>query len=158
MLAIRTILHPTDFSEQSRAAFALACALTRDYGARLVALHVVPAPNFAYGEGYLPPAPEELLVEAREQLHRLEPPHGNVRAEQRLEQGDAAPEILRVAHEIDADLIVMGTHGRTGLRRLLMGSVAEQIVRKAPCPVLTMTAPFAVTLSTDTKVEDAVSA
>jgi nucleotide-binding universal stress UspA family protein len=50
--------------------------------------------------------------------------------------------ILRVAEEIHADLIVMGTHGRTGLGRLLMGSVAEQVVRRAPCPVLTMKAPF----------------
>jgi universal stress protein A len=57
-------------------------------------------------------------------------------------EGDPAEMILRVAEEVHADLIVMGTHGRTGLSRLLMGSVAEQVVRRAPCPVLTMKAPF----------------
>lgn len=159
MLAVRTILHPTDFSEPSQAAFALACALARDYGARLVALHVVSIPVFVYGEGYLPTAPEELLAPAREQLNQLLSPQGNVRAEQRLEQGeDAALEIVRVAREINADLIVMGTHGRTGLRRLLMGSVAEQVVRKGPCPVLTMTAPFTTAPSPGTPTEEAVSA
>jgi nucleotide-binding universal stress UspA family protein len=158
MLAIRTILHPTDFSEQSQAAFVLACALTRDYGARLIALHVVATEAFVYGEGYLPPTSEELLADAREQFERLQPPQGTVRAEHRLEQGDAAPEILRVAQEVHADLIVMGTHGRTGLSRLLMGSVAEQIVRKAACPVLTMTAPFVSALSPVTPGEEPTSA
>ena len=58
--------------------------------------------------------------------------------EHRLEEGDPATMILNVAQETGAGLIVMGTHGRTGLERLLMGSVAEQVMRKAPCPVLTM--------------------
>jgi len=65
-----------------------------------------------------------------------------VRAERRLAEGDAVEETLRVAQEANADLIVMGTHGWTGLGRLLMGSVAEQVVRRASCPVLTVKAPF----------------
>jgi hypothetical protein len=69
-------------------------------------------------------------------------PHADARAERRLEEGDAVTEILRVAEEAPADLIVLGTHGRTGLARLLMGSVAEQVVRRAPCPVLTVKAPL----------------
>jgi nucleotide-binding universal stress UspA family protein len=62
--------------------------------------------------------------------------------EHQLRQGDPANEILRVAQEIPCDIIVLGMHGRTGLGRLLMGSVAEQVVRRAPCPVLTVKAPF----------------
>lgn len=149
MLSIQTILHPTDFSERSENAFQLACALTRDYGARLVVLHVVaPLSPFAYGEGLPPPDPTILLREAKDHLERLEVPGADARAERRLEKGDPAAEILRVAQEIDASLIVLGTHGRTGLGRLLMGSVAEQVVRKAACPVLTVTAPFPATVST----------
>jgi nucleotide-binding universal stress UspA family protein len=68
----------------------------------------------------------------------LKPP-----AERRLEEGDPATEICRVANEAGCELIAIGTHGRTGLGRLLMGSVAEQVVRRAPCPVLTVKAPFA---------------
>jgi nucleotide-binding universal stress UspA family protein len=142
MLAVRTVLHPTDFSERSQYAFGLACALAQGYGARLIVLHVAEVPTVAYGEGVVSPNPEELRAAAQEQLDRLQVPHTNVRVERRLEQGDIVTEILRVAQEIRADLIVLGTHGRTGLARLLMGSVAEQIVRKAVCPVLTVKAPF----------------
>src|SRR5262249_44699545 len=110
MLGIRTILHPTDFSEQSQYAFGLACALTRDYGARLIALHVAEMPAMAYGEGVVAFDPEELRATAQEQLGRLQVPHADVRAERRLEQGDVVTEILRVAQEVNADLIVMGTH------------------------------------------------
>jgi nucleotide-binding universal stress UspA family protein len=145
MLAIHTILHPTDFSERSQHAFGLACALTRDYGARLIVLHVAEAPPVVYGEGLVPPNPEELRVAAQRQLDQLQVPHANVRAERRLGQGDVVTEILRVAQEVNADLIVMGTHGRTGLGRLLMGSVAELVVRKAACPVLTVKTPFSET-------------
>jgi universal stress protein A len=142
MLPIQTILHPTDFSERSGYAFQLACALARDYGARLVVLHVATPPTIVYGEGVLPPDPQLLSQEAKEQLNQLEVPDSNVRAERRYEEGDPATTILRAAQEIHADLIVMGTHGRTGLGRLLMGSVAEQVVRKAPCPVLTVKTPL----------------
>jgi len=142
MLAVNTILHPTDFSERSLYAFCLACALTRDYGARLIVVHVAAVSTVAYGESVVPPNPEELRAAAQEQLNRLQAPRTDVRAERRLAEGDAVEEILRVAQEANADLIVMGTHGRTGLRRLLMGSVAEQVVRRASCPVLTVKAPF----------------
>ena len=140
MLPVRTMVHPADFSERSQYALWLACALARDYGARLIIVHVAAAPTLAYGEGVVPPGPEELRAAAKEQLDRLPVPHANV--ERRLEQGHAATEILRVAQKVNADLIIMGTHGRTGLGRLLMGSVAEQVVRQAPCPVLTVKAPF----------------
>jgi nucleotide-binding universal stress UspA family protein len=157
MLPIHTILHPTDFSERSQSALLLACALGRDYGARLVVLHVAVQPTIVYGEGVVPPDPELLLQEDREQLDRLPVPDANVRALRRLEEGDPATEILRVAGEINASLIVMATHGRTGLERLLMGSVAEQVMRKAPCPVLTVRTPFTLP-SPGTPVAELISA
>jgi len=142
MLPIRTILHPTDFSDRSGYALHLASALARDYQARLVLLHVLARPVIGYGEGVVPPEPEVIREEAKEQLDRLAAPGAGVVTDRRLAEGEPAEVILHFARETPADLIVMGTHGRTGLGRLLMGSVAEHVVRKAPCPVLTVTAPF----------------
>jgi universal stress protein A len=142
MLPIHLILHPTDFSERFAYALQFACALARDYGARLVVLHVATPPPPVYGEA-IPPDPEPLFEAAREQLDQWEIPDPGIQAERRLEIGDPPTEILRVAQEIRADIIVMGTHGRTGLARLLMGSVAEQVVRRSRCPVLTVTTPLA---------------
>lgn len=139
MLRFRTILHPTDFSERSQDAFELACVLTRDHGSRLVLLHVTDPPTIAaYGQSVVPLDSEKLRQEAEARLDGLEVPHADVRAERRLVEGVPAAEVLRIAQEIEADVIVMGTHGRTGLKRLLMGSVAEQVVREANCPVLTV--------------------
>jgi len=146
MLPIHVILHPTDFSEQSHHAFRLACALARDHGSRLVLLHVVPPPVAMAGEGLVLPAPDPADEGVWHLLHQLDVPTG-ILALRQVEQGDAAGEILRVAEEVNADLIVMGTHGRTGLPRLLMGSVAEKVLRRALCPVLVVKAPFPVTES-----------
>jgi nucleotide-binding universal stress UspA family protein len=140
MLTIRTLLHPTDFSDYSDNALQLACALARDHGARLVLLHVATTSMVTYSEGALPLDADRIAAEEREQLNKLRVPDPGLRVERRFAEGDAALEILRVAKEIGADLIVMGTHGRTGLERLLMGSVAEQVVRDSPCPVLTVKA------------------
>jgi nucleotide-binding universal stress UspA family protein len=143
MLPIRTILHPTDFSERSLHAFRLACALARDYQARLVVVHVGSPPVIVYGGGVVPPEPQRYEEELREKLHQLQADDPKVRVEHRLTiGGDPSAEILRVAQEVQSDVIIMGTHGWTGLGRLLMGSVAEQVVRKAPCPVLTLRLPF----------------
>lgn len=139
MLPIQTILHPTDFSPQSAYAFRLACSLARDYGARLILAHVhLPAaPYFAEGVPIaLDPAAEREAL--REQLGRLHPDDPLIAVDHRLLEGDPAAEIVTLAREVGCDLIVMGTHGRTGIGRLLMGSVAESILRKAPCPVLTV--------------------
>lgn len=134
MLQIGTILHPTDFSEHSKNALQVACALARDYGARLVVLHVANVPVI---DEYQTVDPAIIRKEAEDQLHQLEIPMDNVRAERKCILGEDVSEILRCAKEIKADVIVMGTHGRTGLKRLLMGSVAEQVLRQAPCLVLT---------------------
>jgi nucleotide-binding universal stress UspA family protein len=145
MLPIRTILHPTDFSEYSDYAFRLACSLARDYGAPLIVLHVLERPVLTYSGVMTAPPPPPPSTEQRqsvqEQLHRIKPPDPAVCVEHLLEEGDPATAILQVAQERQCALVVMGTHGRTGLGRLLMGSVAEQVVRKAPCPVLTVKIP-----------------
>ena len=143
MLPIHVILHPTDFSEQSQHAFRLACALARDHGSRLVLLHVVPSPVVLAGEGIMLPPPDPADEAIWNQLHQLDVPTG-ILALRQVVQGEAAGEILRLAEETHADLIVMGTHGRTGLSRLLMGSVAEKVLRRAACPVLVVKAPFPV--------------
>jgi nucleotide-binding universal stress UspA family protein len=141
-MKIGTILHPTDFSRNSEAAFHMACALARDYGARLAVVHVKPLPTVAYGEfGALPPEATDHLEELKERLARVQPTDSSIRMDRFVVEGEIAWEILRMAGELKADLIVMGTHGRSGLGRLLMGSVAEMVVRKATCPVLTVKHP-----------------
>jgi nucleotide-binding universal stress UspA family protein len=147
MLAIHTILHPTDFSDRSDFAFRLACALARDYGAHLTLLHVMSPPMVVYGEGIIPPQPEDYQEQMEAELRRLKAPDPSIRVEHRLEEGDPVEQILNAARETCADLIVMGTHGRTGLGRLLMGSVAEHVVRRASCPVLTVRTPFHVAMA-----------
>jgi nucleotide-binding universal stress UspA family protein len=141
MAPIHTIMHPTDFSAQSGCALRLACSLARDYGAHLIILHVADEPPIASAEGIMIPPTGDFMAEARADLEQLELPDAHIRAERRLERGDPVREILHVADDVRADLIVMGTHGRTGLARLLMGSVAEQVVRQASCPVLTLKTP-----------------
>jgi nucleotide-binding universal stress UspA family protein len=138
MLPLATILHPTDFSEHSELAFWLACALARDYKARLVLLHVLPPPMVIYGGGLAAPADMwHDIDEAKARLRRMEEEAHRVRVESTVMEGEPVDMILRAATETNSDVIVMGTHGRTALSRLLMGSVAEQVLRKAPCPVLT---------------------
>jgi nucleotide-binding universal stress UspA family protein len=140
---VRTILVAADFSECSEDAFRVARALACDYGAQLIVLEVAtPPPLFTPGElqkvlqrsdGY------QAELEGRlRQVYAADSPTG---VEYRVQDGDPAVEILGVAREAGCDLIVMGTHGRTGLRRLLIGSVAEQVVRKASSPVLTVKVP-----------------
>jgi len=145
MLPIHVVLHPTDFSAHSAPAFDVACTLARDNHARLLILYVREVPAVAYGEfGHLPmelESPEAIRAKL-DKLISLRCRDGNVAAECCIKIGDPATEILATANEIHADMIVMGTHGRTGLGRLLMGSVAEFIVRKATCPVLTVKAPM----------------
>ena len=137
MSKIRTILHPTDFSERSESAFHLACSLARDHGAQLIVLHVIPPP-VSHGEVVARQQPNGYREQMCDWLHRLQAPRSGVEIDHRLTDGEPHAEILRVAEDDRCDLIVMGTHGRTGLPRLLMGSVAEQVVRRAPCPVLTV--------------------
>jgi nucleotide-binding universal stress UspA family protein len=142
MIPIRTILCPTDFSEPSSYAFRLACALARDYDATLILTHVA-GPPVVIGEGIVVPEFNSYLEQQlRERLCGLRPDDPKVRFAYRMVEGDPATGILDVARETRSDLIVMGTHGRTWIGRVLMGSVAQEVVRKAPCPVLTVRMPF----------------
>ncbi len=142
MLQIQTILHPTDFSPRSAEAFEIACSLARDYDARLIVLHVFVPPVVPSGPEAVPAASlEEEKQTAQEQIRQLQPPAANVPTEHQVKEGDPATVILQVAEQAGCDLIVMGTHGRTGLTRLLMGSVSERVVRNGPCPVLTVKTP-----------------
>jgi nucleotide-binding universal stress UspA family protein len=138
---LRGILHPTDFSKASLVARRVARSLARDHGARLIILHV--APVNVYLEGRL--AAEFDTVDYRHSLDairkRLDGPDLMYSVETLLTRGFGAEEILRVAQQIDCDLIVMGTHGRTGLSRLLMGNTAESVLPRADCPVLVVKPP-----------------
>jgi nucleotide-binding universal stress UspA family protein len=144
MLSIRTILFPTDFSDRSLAAFDLACALARDYAAELVVAHVAVPPVPLAGEGLVVEPPSGWEEAERTELEAVRADDPRVRLTRRLLVGAPAEEIIRLAGEVKADLVVMGSHGRTGLRRLLAGSVAEAVMRAAPCPVLTVRTPFHV--------------
>jgi nucleotide-binding universal stress UspA family protein len=141
MIPIRTILHPTDFSPHSAQALELASALAHDYLAQLVILHVAEPVTAAF-DGMVAPQPEGYLDDLYRQLTKVRPQSRDITVEHQLVQGNPAAEIARVARDQPCDLVVMGTHGRTGLGRLLMGSVAEQVVRKASCPVLTVKTPM----------------
>jgi len=141
MLPIRTILHPTDFSSGSRCAWEMACALARDYGARLMLVYVEPPLASLAKFGAVSPEPTNWGVLQR-QLAEIEATDDGLTIVRTVLVGDEAEEINRFAKENQVDLIVMGTHGRTGLSRLLMGSVAESVLREAPCPVMTIKSPM----------------
>jgi len=133
----KAILHPTDFSECSKAGFKLACDLAEMSHAKVIVLHVfVPAVR-APNEFPLPEMELESKEEAQRQLNMILPFSANVPVEHRFVKGSAAEVILDVAKQTKVDLIVMGTLGRSGLKRLLLGSVTEHVQRHAPCPVLT---------------------
>ena len=138
------ILFPTDFSAFGQEALRWATVLARDTGATLIIAHVE-EPPMAYGGGEMYfPSEEGDREELRRALVKIVPTDPKVRFEHKLLVGDPASAIVEAAEEENADLIVLGTHGRTGLTRLLMGSVAENVVRKAKCPVLTVKHPSPV--------------
>src|SRR5690349_10807217 len=120
MLPIHTILFPTDFSEHAQQAFPLACSLARDGGARIVVLYVMPPP-LSHDKLEAQRDPDEYYSGPWKALREMQAPDKDVRVEHRLEEGNTSKRILEVAQEIQAGLIVMGTHGRTGLGRLLLG-------------------------------------
>ena len=141
MLPIKTILHPTDFSKPSEYALRFACALARDYKARLLLLHVVEPPVY-YGElGMTVPLPADFHEGLQNRLSHLAPADCGIPVQTMLVEGNAAREIRRVAEEEHCSLVVLGTHGRTGLSRVLLGSVAEDVVRHSRVPVLTLKTP-----------------
>lgn len=158
MLPFKTILFATDFSPASNVAFNVAAALARDYRARIIALHVVEPVHMGFSEFSAYVGPDEDKGEAMKMLKALKAPSPTVTIEHRMLEGDAATVIVETAAEVAADLIVMGTMGRTGLTRLVMGSVAEEVLRRAPCPVLTIRGAVRVKTEEPAAVPQAVSA
>lgn len=142
MHPIKIILHPTGFSDNSALAFQMACALAVDYDAKLILLHVTPESHNPFSARAIPdPLKSAESQEIAGAFPWPKPPDPRVRVEHRIAEGEAPTEILRVAESVKCDLIVMGTHGRTGLGRLLSGSVAEEVTRRASCPVLAVKSP-----------------
>ena len=150
MTDLNKILVPTDFSEASVAALKYACTLAEALHAELCVLHTVENayPLGVYTEYYNPPPDffQRRDREARERLDALltAAEQDRYRARMELRHGDPAKQILQYLYEHGAvHLVVMATHGRGGVARLMMGSVADKIVRMAPCPVLTVRVPHA---------------
>ncbi len=141
MINVRKILYATDFSPHSNQAYFHAIALAEGHGAGLTIVHVfAPASSrpVVVGDTISPVVnfnPEEREY-WRGQLEQIRPVNPDIAVQHVLLEGDPAEEIIQYATDAGIDLIVMGTHGRTGLERLLMGSVAEKVLRGAPCSVL----------------------
>ena len=145
MIEIRSILCPIDFSDHSRHALDHAVAIARWYKSTITALHVFSsAPVAAYAPGtpgldsiVLTRADrDQLLAEMKRFIEAESTPHVPIDA--MLREGRTVGEILRQAADFNADLLIMGTHGRSGFERLLLGSITEKVLRKAACPVLTV--------------------
>lgn len=146
-MAIKRILHATDFSPASRHAFQFAVQLAKPIRAKVIVVHVYQRQVAVTTEAYVSSALlEEMWAATRRAAQRqLERRMGwlrraRVRGAMILAEGNAAAAIVRTAARTRADLIVLGTHGRTGVRRLLLGSVADRVLRTATCPVLTVQA------------------
>lgn len=140
-MKIERILCPIDFSEYSQQTLTYAALLASSFGANLYVLNVFE--NLHGGDRYLVLhlTPEEIAQKMKSDAEdMLKSLTGKIQAtiavEAFVREGKAFVEIIRLAREKEVDLIVMGSHGRTGLPRLLIGSVAEKVTRKAPCPVL----------------------
>jgi nucleotide-binding universal stress UspA family protein len=146
MRSIRKILVPTDFSDGAREALDLAVDLSRRLDASITLFHVWQFPVYPIPEGMVFPSAEAIsstMAKVNDALTKLKKmvETAGVPIDTKAEQGTPFVDIVRTAKSGGYDLIVMGTHGRTGLRHLLLGSVAENVVRKAHCPVLTVRRP-----------------
>lgn len=142
-VSVRTILAPTDFSDGSLEAMRRAVELAKVFSAKVVFLHVMEQPAYGIELSLAQPAAHRevgaVLAEMlREHVERVKAQ--GIEVEWHLEVGTPFLEIRAAAKRYRADLIVMGTHGRTGLAHAVLGSVAERVVQHAPCPVLTVKA------------------
>ncbi len=148
MIDLHRILVPTDFSRSSTNALTYAIAFAEKFAAEVILLHVVQDLALFVPEAVAPAPPvvppiEQFRAAARTALQRaiagVQRPGIAIRPE--VVEGTPCEEIIRLAREREVDLVVMGTHGRTGLAHVFLGSVAEKVVRRAPCPVLTVRHP-----------------
>src|SRR5579862_4439388 len=141
MIRVKKILYPTDFSSYSNQAYFHAVALAENHHASLTALFVYTPDVVTPGE---PPDEEAAKRYWQNQLEQIRPIDSRIAIHHVLLEGDPAREIVRFGRDADMDLIVMGTHGRTGLERLLLGSVAERVMKEASCSVLVVKLPRGV--------------
>lgn len=148
MIDLKRILVPTDFSKPSQNALTYAAAFAEKFGAELHLLHVVQdlalfIPDMVTVTPPIGPTVEQLTAGVRVAFERLvkENKLEKFKTTHFVREGTPFYEIIQYAKEKDIDLIIMGTHGHSGLAHVLMGSVAEKVVRKAPCPVLTVRDP-----------------
>ena len=145
MSTIRLIFYATDFSEASERALDEAVSLAKQFGAEIRVVHVIEAVHYVTGEEF---AAADLYTKLEEATERSAATSMQglldkiaklgVKAESLLLKGSPAEQIVNAAKERNADMIVIGTHGRTGLSKLFMGSVAGRVVSTAECPVLTV--------------------
>ncbi len=143
-MQIKTILFPTDFSQGARAAMDFAVSVAEDYKAKLILLYVIQ--DISIAEWYIPSSisAADLVADMQKSADReMEKWAADAGAkvaavETLIERGVPFVEIIRTAKERNVDLLVIGTHGRTGIDHMLFGSTAEKVVRKSSCPVLTV--------------------
>ena len=143
MDAIKRILVPTDFSAHADEAFRVAHTLARATGAEVVVFHVARPPAVVTEGGALLAGPGQEPTNLWERFREFQSGDPPVRVEHRVIVADrpGATHVLEILDKLGCDLIVMGTHGRRGLRHLLFGSVTEDVVRRARCPVMVVKAP-----------------
>jgi nucleotide-binding universal stress UspA family protein len=157
MLEIKLILCPIDFSEFSVRAYHHAVSLAEHYQAKLVAQHVIelwrhPSASFAASAGLYGEFEQALRESGSNQLQEFvkNHTHDEIQPELVVQEGVAADSILSFAQAQKTDVIVMGTHGRRGFDRLMLGSVTDRVMRRAPCPVLAICKPPRDSLAGDT--------
>jgi nucleotide-binding universal stress UspA family protein len=140
----KSICCPIDFSDASRAAMEVAADLAQRFGATLTLLHAYPVPGYTFPDGSVVASPrmlQELADQAARHVGQWKAEAEQMGAPKVSAEtlvGEPASEIVSYARERGVDLLVLGTHGRTGIEHALMGSVAERVVRRARCPVLTV--------------------
>jgi nucleotide-binding universal stress UspA family protein len=147
MMRIKRILVPIDFSEYSKNAFRYAIEFARSFEAELILVYVVEPvvypSDFSFGQVALPSMENEMFSLGRQQLDQLiarEIGEG-ISARSIVRSGKPFVEIIHTAREEEADLVIIATHGHSGIEHVLFGSTAEKVVRKAPCPVLSIRSP-----------------
>jgi nucleotide-binding universal stress UspA family protein len=145
--AVRRVLVPVDFSESARPIVEYARDIAKDRGAGVTLLHVVSTPSPAFDAPKVAAAKPKVAADLRERAEKdIEPLAALVRAagvpvDSTVLFGAPSREIVTFARSSGADLLVIGTHGRTGLKHVFLGSVAEDVVRRCPCPVITLRLP-----------------
>jgi nucleotide-binding universal stress UspA family protein len=145
---IKKVLVPIDFSDYSKNALKYAVNFSMQFNAEMILIYVIEPviypPDFSMGQIALPSVNTEWDIKAKEELNKLAKSEipSSIKVTTVLKTGKPFVEIIETAAENDVDLIIIATHGHTGVEHILFGSTAEKVVRKAPCPVLTLREPI----------------